>query len=216
MSEWLHATDRHGRFVKTEERVALLAEIRAHARAHGDAHLAVPVVHIILLTSSGQIRMVQRGNRPENPFMWDKAVGGHVVTEDRALGRAAFDANAIKEMGEEVGIENVAIADDALHYHRLLQAEDHDPTTRAIIRMVDHDPWQGSFCRSREGEPWVKRHNVCVYIGVYDGAFVFADGEAINHNLITRADLMDDLLASPWKYADGVRIFMQRYYHLLR
>ncbi|MBF0163403.1 MAG: hypothetical protein HQL97_07920 [Magnetococcales bacterium] len=216
MSEWLHATDRHGRFVKTEERVALLAEIRAHARAHGDAHLAVPVVHIILLTSSGLIRMVQRGNRPENPFMWDKAVGGHVVTEDRQLGRAAFDANAIKEMREEVGIEEVVIADDALHYHRLLQAETHDPATRAIIRLVDYDPWQGSFCRSREGEPWVKRHNVCVYVGVYDGPFVFADGEAIDHNLIARADLMDDLLASPWKFADGARIFMQRYYHLLR
>ncbi|MEO5347246.1 MAG: NUDIX domain-containing protein [Magnetococcus sp. YQC-9] len=215
MTEWLHATDRLGRFVKTEERVSLLAEIREHARTHGDAHLAVPVVHIILLTSTGQIRLVQRGNRPENPYMWDKAVGGHVVTENPLLDRAAFDTNALKEMREEIGVENVVIAADDLLFHQLRHAEGYDPCSQAIIRLIDHDPWQGSVCRVRGGEPWLKRHNVCVYAGVFDGAFQFTDGEAINHRLVSRADLMDELLASPWKYADGTRIFMQRYYHLL-
>ncbi|MBF0271879.1 MAG: NUDIX domain-containing protein [Magnetococcales bacterium] len=216
MTEWLHATDRQGRFVKTEERTTLLAEIREHSRRHGDANLAVPVVHIILLTSSGLIRMVQRGDKPENPFMWDKSVGGHVVTDNPALTRQDFDDNARKEMQEEIGVEEVLIANDGLDYHRLVQSGAHDPHTRAIIRMIDHDPWQGSLSRVRGGEPWLKRHNVVVYVGVFDGPFRFVDGEALDHRLISRAELMDDLLANPWNYADGARIFMQKYYHLLR
>ncbi|MBF0191197.1 MAG: NUDIX domain-containing protein [Magnetococcales bacterium] len=216
MTEWLHATDRQGRFVKTEERTALLAEIRAHSRRHGDANLAVPVVHIILLTTSGLIRLVQRGDKPENPFMWDKSVGGHVVTDNPALTRQDFDDNARKEIQEEIGVEEVLIANDGLDYHRLVQSGAHDLHTRAIIRMIDHDPWQGSLSRVRGGEPWLKRHNVVVYVGVFDGPFRFVDGEALDHRLISRAELMDDLLANPWNYADGARIFMQKYYHLLR
>ncbi|MBF0339645.1 MAG: NUDIX domain-containing protein [Magnetococcales bacterium] len=216
MSEWLHATDRQGRFVKTEERVALLAEIRAHSRRHGDAPLAVPVVHIILLNSDGLIHLVQRGDKPENPFMWDKAVGGHVVTGDTSLSREAFDANARKEIQEEVGIEEVLIARDGMEYQRMLRSGEHDLTTRGIIRLIDYDPWQGSICRVRGGEPWLKRHNVAVYAGVFDGPFRFVDGESVAHRLISRAALMDELLATPWNYADGARIFMQKYYHLLR
>ncbi|MBF0628204.1 MAG: hypothetical protein HQL91_08275 [Magnetococcales bacterium] len=216
MTEWLHATDRQGRFVKTAERVALLAEIRDHSRRHGDAPLAVPVVHIILLTSAGLIRLVQRGDKPENPFMWDKAVGGHVVTENTALTRADFDDNARKEMAEEIGVTEVVIAADGLEYHRLIQSGVHDLQRCAIIRMIDHDPWQGSLSRVRDGEPWLKRHNVVVYAGMFDGPFRFMDGEALDHRLISRAEMMDDLLANPWNYADGARIFMQKYYHLLR
>ncbi|MBF0614332.1 MAG: hypothetical protein G8237_11245 [Magnetococcales bacterium] len=216
MTEWLHATDRQGRFVKTEERVALLAEIRDHSRRHGDAHLAVPVVHIILLTTSGMIRLVQRGDKPENPFMWDKAVGGHVVCPQTELTRQVFDDNARKEMHEEIGIEQIIIANDGLDYQRQLHSGQYDPNQWAVIRPIDYDPWQGSLSRVRQGEPWLKRHNVMVYVGVFDGPFRFLDGEALNHRLITRAELMDELLANPWNYADGARIFMQKYYHLLR
>ncbi|MBF0427334.1 MAG: NUDIX domain-containing protein [Magnetococcales bacterium] len=216
MSEWLHATDPNGNFVKIEERVALLKEIRDHSRLHGEAPLAVPVVHIILLTSDRQIRMVQRGNKPENPFLWDKAVGGHVVTSNPRLSQQDFDDNARKEMAEEIGLNEVIIAQDDWHYHQGIQSGTLDLQKCAIIRRIDYDPWQGSVSRVQNGEPWLKRHNVVVYAGVFDGPFQFIDGEALDHRLITRAELMDDLLTSPWKYADGARIFMQRYYHKLR
>ncbi|MBF0294580.1 MAG: NUDIX domain-containing protein [Magnetococcales bacterium] len=216
MSELLHATDSHGHYVKTGERVALLREIRDHSLRHGDAPLAVPVVHIILLTSTGKIHLVQRGDKPENPFMWDKAVGGHVVAENPHLTREDFDANARKEMAEEIGVEQVVIANDDLHYHRLLQSNPLDTSTAAVIRMIDYDPWQGAISRVRGGEPWLKRHNVAVYAGVYDGPMRFVDQEARDHRLVNRQDLLADLMTNPWNYADGARIFMQRYYHLLR
>ncbi|MBF0125689.1 MAG: NUDIX domain-containing protein [Magnetococcales bacterium] len=216
MSEWLHATDCHGAFVKTGERTALLAEMREHYHLHGEAPFAVPVVHVILLTSSGQIRLVQRGDKPENPFLWDKTVGGHVVSDHPHLTRQAFDDNARKEMAEEIGVENVTIATDDLHYHLLSRSKTLDLQTGALIRMIDHDPWQGAISRVRAGEPWLKRHNVVVYAGIFDGPMRFVDREALDHRLVDRHALMAELQESPWKYADGARIFMQRYYHLLR
>ena len=215
MTELLHATNRHGIYVKTEERSILFKEIRGHSQQHGDAHLAVPVIHVILMTSDGKVRLVQRGDKPENPFMWDKAVGGHVVTEDRSLPRSVFDENARKETMEEIGIADVTIAEDDLHYHHLLHAEAHDPQEKALIRMIDHDPWQGAIAKVKNGEPWLKRSNVVVYAGVFDGPFRFMDGEAVDQKSVNRHELMADIQENPWQYADGARIFMQRYYHLL-
>ncbi|MEO5331645.1 MAG: NUDIX domain-containing protein [Magnetococcus sp. YQC-5] len=216
MTEWLHATDPHGVYVKTGERTVLLQEIRDHSRLHGEAPYAVPVVHIILMTSERQIRLVQRGDKPENPYMWDKAVGGHVVSDSPKLSRQEFDANARKEMREEIGVEDVVMAGDHLEYHRLIQSGACDLQQQAVIRMIDYDPWQGAISRVHAGPSWLKRHNVVVYAGLFDGPFRFLDGEAKDHRLISRHELMDDLLATPWKYADGARVFMQKYYHFLR
>ncbi|MBF0463215.1 MAG: hypothetical protein HQL87_17760 [Magnetococcales bacterium] len=214
--EYLHATDCGGRYVKTAERTALLAEIRDHSRRHGDAPMAVPVVHLILMNSTGAIRLVQRGDKPENPFMWDKAVGGHVVWADSTLPRAAFDANMRKEMTEEVGIQEVILAADAFQFRQHLLSGSLDFQTQALIHLIDLDPWQGGISRVRQGEPWLKRHHVATYVGVFDGPFVFMDGEAQAERTISKRELMMDIQEHPWLYADGVRIFMQRYYHLLR
>jgi hypothetical protein len=215
MSELLHATNSHGKFVKTEERSKLFKEIRNHSRKNGDAHLAVPVIHVLLTTSDGKIRLVQRGDKPENPFMWDKAVGGHVVTDDKSLPRSAFDENARKEMVEEVGINNVIIADDDMHYHKLLRSAKFNPKKQALIRMIAHDYWQGTMAKVKSGEPWLKRSNVIVYAGVFDGPFRFMDGEAINQRTMSRHKLMADIKQNPWLYADGARVFMQRYFYFL-
>ncbi|MBF0399524.1 MAG: NUDIX domain-containing protein [Magnetococcales bacterium] len=214
--EYLHASDRSGCYVKTAERTALLAEIRDYSRRHGDAPLAVPVVHVILMNSDGAIRMVQRGDKPENPFMWDKAVGGHVVWEDSSLPREAFDANVRKEMAEEIGVQNVTLAADPFQFRQHLVSGSVEFQTQALIQLVDLDPWQGGISRVRQGEPWLKRHKVATYIGVFDGPFVFVDGEAQAERTLCKRQLMMEIQENPWLYADGVRIFMQRYYHLLR
>ncbi|MEO5376674.1 MAG: hypothetical protein H7832_02640 [Magnetococcus sp. DMHC-6] len=216
MSELLHATDPLGTYIKTGPRSVLMQEIRHYARQHGEAPFALPVVHIILLTSTGLIRMVQRGNKPENPYLWDKAVGGHVVCEERSLPLTAFHTNAKKEMAEELNIHQVHIAKDPWEYHQKLYTHDINTQQQALIRMIDYDPWQGAICRVHQGEPWLKRHQVVVYVGVYDGPFHFADGEAVAEKSISRQHLMAEINESPWQYADGARVFMTKYYHLLR
>nr|CRH05446.1 Conserved protein of unknown function[Include NUDIX hydrolase domain] [Candidatus Magnetococcus massalia] len=213
--ERLHATDRQGNYLKTAPRGELLREMRTYARAHGESPFAVPVVHVLLLTSDGQIRLVQRGDKSENPFLWDKACGGHVVCPESGLPKARFIENACKELDEEIGVEVCRVADDAWHYLELLKDSRIDLTETALVRMIDVNPWQGSFCRAREGTPWLKRHNLVVFAGLYDGPLQFNDGEAINSRDVDPKWLLGDLQENPWNYADGVRGFMTRYYHLM-
>lgn len=216
MTEYLHATDIHGAYVKTEERKKLLAEIREHSLTHGDAPLAVPVVHIILMDSDGAIRLVKRGDKPENPYMWDKAVGGHVVSEETALTRVVFDANAKKEMQEEIGLTDVRIAGDMVGFKGWLAQGEMDLEQTTPLVLIDHERWLGGISKQKNGPPWLKRMNAATYMGVYDGPFRFMDGEAEDEMRIDKRSLLAAVRESPWQYCDGVRIVMERYYGLLR
>jgi hypothetical protein len=113
-------------------------------------------------------------------------------------------------------INNVIIADDDMHYHKLLSSAKFKPKKQALIRMIAHDYWQGTIAKVKSGEPWLKRSNVVVYAGVFDGPFKFLDGEAINQRTMSRHKLMTDITENPWLYADGARVFMQRYYFFLK
>jgi hypothetical protein len=81
--------------------------------------------------------------------------------------------------------------------------------------MIDHDPWHGSKAMVKTGKPWRKRSNVVVYAGLYDGEFKFMDGEAVDHRSVDRGELLADIKKNPSLYADGARIFMERYYHII-
>lgn len=177
--------------------------------------MALPVVHIILMTREGQLRLVQRGDKPENPYMWDKAVGGHVVWQDPALPLSAFEANVHKEMAEEIGLHKIEIAANPLDFIERLHGGGVDLQQQVLLRMIDYDPWQGVMVQVKAGQPWVKRLNVAVYAGFYEGPMQFVDGEAIATCSVDPHALRAALIENPWRYSDGLRVVIQRYLPLL-
>ncbi len=89
--ELLNAFDAKGNIIKVEERKCLLDEIQENSYRTGDAHLAVEAIYLILFNSAGELLIVQRGDKPENPWLWDKTVGGHVKAGE------TFDATLYRE-----------------------------------------------------------------------------------------------------------------------
>ncbi|MBF0159419.1 MAG: hypothetical protein HQL58_07825 [Magnetococcales bacterium] len=214
--EILFATDASGRVIKSAERVTLLQEMRDYLEQHGDVPFAVPAVHVMLATRAGLLRLVQRGNKPENPFRWDKTVGGHVNSDDPSLPRSVFDLNACREIAEEIGVEQVVIAEDAIHYQRLLQSGTIDWQQQMLIRLIDHDPWQASLRYDRDGRTWLKRGHIAVYAGIYDGPLTFRDGEAQDSCEMAATELWQAIRTTPWLYTDDLRVMLERYYFLLQ
>jgi len=99
MDELLHAYNQWGRIVKTQERSSLLQEIRDYSYKHGDANLAVETIYLVLSNSNGELYVVRRGDKPENPNRFDKTVGGHVH-----VGETAF-STLYREAREEIGVQ---------------------------------------------------------------------------------------------------------------
>lgn len=199
--ERVHAFDRDGDIVRSGERSRLDQEIREHSKQHGDAHIALECIYLMLVNPAGALYIVQRAAKSENPWLWDKTVGGGV------LAGATADQTLVREAAEELGIPVVLVNADG-YAQRVGYA---DLKTQAIVRQIGFDPWFRSERMAPDGERWIKRNRVTLYAGRYDGPVRFADGEANAMRLMTLSELRFDLESRPAEFTSDLREIVGRF-----
>lgn len=202
MSENLNAYDATGNIIKLEERKKLLAEIQAYSRETGDVNYAVATIYVILATTNGDLFVVKRGDKPENPNMYDKTAGGHVVAGD------SYIETLHKECQEEIGT-SIVLAESHEDYHEKLNTT--DLTKQAVVRQIDFQPWMKSVRAIKDGTPWIKRHRVMIFAGVYDGPVEFVDGEAIGLQLLSKEKLLKEMDENPENFTYDLGVLLQGY-----
>ncbi len=207
--EYLEAYDQNGQFKKVAERTRLLREIKAYSLLHGDAKYAVRVCHLFLMNSAGELYIIQRAKKDENPYLFDKTLGAHMVKGE------TFDVGLQRESGEELGIKAKIVMNGTYQWavrHTDLEEE-------AVITEFAYDPWYKSVRKNRDGTEWVKRHHVKNYVGIYNGELTtknFIDGEALQLKLITLNDLEAEIKATPEVFTHDLIDLVSRYKpHLL-
>ena len=201
MIELLHAYDQWGQLVKTQERDSLLEEIRGYSYKHGDAHLAVETIYVVLSNSNGELYVVKRGDKPENPNRYDKTSGGHVIA-----GETPF-STLHREAREEIGTQ--VILTDLFGYPQALQTT--NTTQLAVVRPIDHVLWMKSIRYVKDGAPWVKRHKVTIFAGRYDGPVQFVDGEATDIQLMPKDGLLNRIKQSPDQFTYDLEVLLKNY-----
>lgn len=172
MAELLKAYNRDGSVLKVGERKALLAEMRSVSEKTGDAPFSVDVVHVLLKDKVGNLLIVQRAQKPENPNMFDKTAGGHVAYPE------SHDESFLRELGEELSV-GATISRTLEAYRRDLTET--DLTKKAVVRKVAESFWHRSdrvLSEKEGGGTWLKRDNPHLYVGRYDGGVRFKDCEA--------------------------------------
>ena len=199
--ERVNAFDHDGNVVRSGERIQLNQEIRRHSKQHGDAHIALECVYLMLVNGAGALYIVQRAAKSENPWLWDKTVGGGVRAGDTA------DQTLVREAAEELGIIAVLVS-GAAYARRVAEA---DLQTHAIVRQIGFDPWFRSERVAPDGERWVKRHRVTLYAGRYDGPVRFADGEANAMRLMTLEELRSAFSSRPAEFTLDLRAIVERF-----
>jgi len=204
--EYLNAFGKEGQIINTEERNKLLNEIRAQSQAKGDAPWAVDVVHLLLVNKAGELYIVKRGNKTENPYLWGKSVGGHVPHDESPTEAMQ------REIQEEIGVEAVIVSLE--EYHEILL--DKDLRKQAVVKAVDFWPWQKSIRTTRKGEQWVKRQRTTVFVGRYDGDVEFVDGEAEAIRMVQPTQLIKEIEAKPQDYTKGLKALVENYQVFLR
>jgi isopentenyldiphosphate isomerase len=200
-SELLNAYDATGGFVKVEERERLLEEIREHSYRTGDAQFAVESVYLMLCNSAGNLYVVRRGDKPENPRLWDKTVGGHVSAGE------SHATTVCREAMEEIGAQ-VILTDFVNYPHDVRRL---DTVKFAVVRPIDFAPWLRSVRVVKSGNPWIKRHRSMIYAGRFDGIPQFRDGEAIEYSLWTKEDLLKSIQQHPALYTHDIQVLLENY-----
>lgn len=202
MNERLRAYSASGELLKVADRKQLLKEMREMARKNGDAPFSVACVNLMLVNPKGELYIVQRADKAENPFLFDKTVGGHVSSGE------SFDETIIREAKEELGIELELYS--AFDYPYRLQEV--NLKEKAVAKMVNFELWYPSLRQVKDGEPWIKRAQLAAYIGHYDGNVKFEDGEALSLQLLPKEELWEDLEKHPEKYTADLQWWVKNYH----
>ena len=201
MIELLDAYDQSGIFLKTAERKALLKEMKSESEQKGDCSFAVPCINLMLVDKNGDLYVVQRGDKPENPFLYDKTVGGHVSSGE------GFDETLRRETAEEIGID--LIISNPFDFHRQLKSVNLEKV--ALVKLIDYKIWLPSLRVVQDGAAWTKRVQLAAYMGRYDGDLEFMDGEALSLKKMSREQLSEAIQQNPTAYTDDLKWWFKHY-----
>src|SRR3989338_4113825 len=199
--EYIEAYNHLGQLMKIKEKDRLLAEIKRYSKKHGDANLAVRVVHLFLMNMVGELYIVKRAKKDENPYLYDKTLGAHMKRGE------TYDIGLQRECLEELELDTTIVEPD--NYQWVTKKT--NLQTIAVIKEIAFDPWYRSVRYVKNEEPWVKRHRVKTYIGMYEGVLRFKDGEAIDVKMITLDNLKKELISNPNIYTTDLNDLVQRY-----
>lgn len=196
-SEILDYYDRDGTLLWTDLRTKILAAQEQQSRERGDTDISVDCVMLFLINTDNQVYISKRAsNKAENPNLWDKTLGGHVVSGD------SFDTTVKKELDEELSIDAEVLKNSADFSERLKNPT--DLTQKAIItRVTDIHNYQSKRV-TQQGDTWNKRMNVGLYIGFYNGEVSFKDGEVAESKFISLHDLETEIQKNPDMYTDDI------------
>ncbi len=198
MKEVLNAFDRFGEVVKKKERSVLLQEMEQFSEKQGDAPFAVACVQVLLQNKDGKFYIVQRNGKPENPYLFDKTVEGHVRSGE------PFEHAMHRECAEELGVMT-----------RLVQKRDFKKIVKgintkkiALVYPLKLKPWVKSVRVNKKGKVWVKRIRAIRYVGRYDGLVQFKDREARAVRLLSKEEVRKQVKKHPKKFTyDMVVLF---------
>jgi isopentenyldiphosphate isomerase len=199
--ELIGAYDKKGNLIKIEERRDLLKEIEEYSKIHNDANFAVPVIYLMLKNSQDQFYVVKRGNKKENPFCYDKTVGGHITINESPY------SNLYRETKEEIGVE--ILLTTPYYYQDLVNQTNTEKY--AVVKQVDLDPWFKSVRKTKNNSSWVKRHRAYIFTGIYDGPISFEDNEAIDYKLFSKMDLLKEIEKKPHLFAADLEMLLKNY-----
>ena len=170
--------------------------------------LAVHVVAVFILTSTGEILLQKRSaDKRHNPRLIDKTLGGHVTYGDDP------DYTVMVETVQELLTPSIVLRNqqDFTRTHELLKDY---LNTVALIKF--NDVREVRLSRMAEGVARDMTNVVHAYFGIYDGSTKPADKESAGMLYFKFDDLDGEIAATPDQFTDDLKKLFALYEDDLR
>ncbi len=207
MTELLEVYDLQGKLLKIQERSKFYSDIKKEYASKGRVSKQVKSVRILLLNSRGRIYLQKRSKlKNENPGLYDKTVGGHVSKDE------TWDMAAIRECAEELGFPASILSPE--EFDRAIHVT--DLSVVGIFRKVDYIPNFQSVRVTADGGRFVQPFITTIYIGYYDGAIKFVDGESSGVEVFSRDELKEEIKSNSGKFTEDLKYMIKNYEKYLK
>jgi len=206
MSELLEIYKLDGTFIGTQDRKEFDDEVRREFKEKGIISKKVKTVRVLLMNSSGRIYLQKRSQlKNENSNLYDKTVGGHVTAGN------SFELTAVKECAEELGFPSTVLQEG--EFDQAIKSI--DLKIIGVLKKVENIPDFKSVRILKNGTSFTQTSMCDIYMGYYDGAIRFADGESSGVETFSIEELKDEIAKNPAKFTEDLKFMINKYSDLL-
>lgn len=202
MKELLEVYDLEDKFIEVKDRNDFYSEAKKEFAEKGKIIKKVKTIRCLLMNSNGRIYLQKRSNlKNDNPGLYDKTVGGHVFASD------TYDMSAIRECAEELGFPMAIL--NSQEFEKAIKTT--DLSIIGIFRKVDYVSNFISKRTLKNGDNFIIPYMTNIYIGYYDGAIRFIDGESSGIEVFSLDELKENIKNDPSKFTEDVKFMVEKY-----
>lgn len=206
MNEQLEIYKLDGTFIGKQDRKEFYDEVKKEFNEKGVISKKVKTTRVLLMNSLGRIYLQKRSaTKNENPNLYDKTVGGHVTLNN------TFELTTIKECAEELGFPATVLSEK--EYNQAIKSI--DLKIIGILKKIDYLPNFESTRILKNGSNFVQPYMTEIYIGYYDGAIRFADGESCGVETFSIDQLKKEISDNPTKFTGDLKFMINKYSEFL-
>jgi isopentenyldiphosphate isomerase len=206
MNELLEVYKLDGTFVKTQNRDEFYDEAKKEFNEKGSISKKIKTIRVLLMNSLGRIYLQKRSElKNQNANMYDKTVGGHVAAEN------SFELTVIKECAEELGFPATVLSEKEFGQ----AVKSIDLKIVGVLKKVDHIDNYDSVRVLKNGVKFIQPYITDIYVGYYDGAIRFADGESSGVETFSIDQLKINIANNPDKFTEDLKSMVEKYSNLL-
>jgi len=207
MAELLEIYDLKENLLEVKDRKKFYSEIKEEFKKTGKITKQVKSVRLLLMNSNGRIYLQKRSNKKdENPGLYDKTIGGHVSAGD------SYNMTVVRECAEELGFPAAILQED--EFNRAVKVTDLNIV--GIFRKFKYINNFESVRISKKGDKFVQPYMNTMYIGYYDGAIKFVDGESSGIEVFSLEELKQEIKENPDKFTEDLKFMIKKYEKYLK
>lgn len=190
-----------GKSLGIQDRANFYAEIKKEFLKNKKITRKVKAIRLLLMNSNGRIYLQKRSNlKTENSGLYDKTVGGHVLPGE------SWNVIVVRECAEELGFPAVILDNDFKNAVATV-----DLKIIGIFKQVDELVNFESVRIDKSGNEFTQPYISTFFVGYYDGAIRFVDGESSGVEVFSLKELENEIKNSPAKFTEDIKFMIKNY-----
>lgn len=139
--------------------------------------------------------------KSENPGLYDKTVGGHVLFGE------SDNVATIRECAEELGFPASILLEK--EFKNAIKIT--DLKIIGIFKKIDEIKNFLSNRINKNGSVFIQPYISTLYIGYYDGSIRFIDGESAGVEVFSLKELVSEIKTNPTKFTEDIKFIITNY-----
>ncbi len=194
--EQVKVYDLEGNFLYFQDKTEFYKQIREEYKNTKKVSRQVHTIRLFLMNAKGGIYLAKRSKiKKENTLLYDKTIGGHL------RGTETAEFTVLREAAEELGFPGAALTDTEFE----TALEETDLKIIGVFKKIDKINKFMAKYKYKDGTFAEFPQITTIFIGVFDGAIKFADGETSGIEIYYPDEILEELKNNPNKYTEDVK-----------